>query len=70
MLLPGALKYGGLGGLAALAAPSRLVVGGVQGVPAAELMPLTRIYQVADGNLTLEPKTLSSEAIVSLLLAE
>ena len=33
-------------------------------------MPLTRIYQVADGNLTLEPKTLSSEAIVSLLLAE
>mgnify|MGYP006102717239 CR=1 FL=1 len=70
MLLPGALKYGGLGGLAALAAPSRLVVGGVQGVPEAELMPLTRIYQVADGNLTLEPKTLSSEAIVSLLLAE
>ena len=70
MLLPGALKYGGLGGLAALAAPSQLVVGGVQGVPEAELMPLTRIYKVTDGKLTLEPKSLSSEAIVSILLAE
>ena len=49
MLLPGALKYGGLGGLAALAAPARLVVGGTKGVPPAELMPLRKIYAMADG---------------------
>ena len=70
MLLPGALKYGGLGGLAGLAAPSRLVIGGVKGVPEAELKPLKRVYQVADGQLTLSPESLSSEAIVSRLLAE
>ena len=49
MLLPGALKYGGLGGLAALAAPARLVVGGTKGVPPAELMPLRKVYDMADG---------------------
>ena len=49
MLLPGALKYGGLGALAALAAPARLVVGGTKGVPPAELMPLRKVYDMADG---------------------
>jgi len=69
MLLPGALKYGGLGGLAALAAPSRLVVGGTAGIPEAELMPLKRIYDVAGGKLTLETDPISFDSVAGLILA-
>ncbi|MFO1022542.1 MAG: alpha/beta hydrolase family protein [Planctomycetales bacterium] len=46
-LLPGALKYGGLGGLAALAAPTSLEVFGTEGIPAEELTPLKAVYDVA-----------------------
>ncbi len=69
MLLPGALKYGGLGGLAALAAPSRLVVGGTGGIPEAELMPLKRIYDIAGGKLTLEEDSISFDSVAGLILA-
>ncbi|HAB14095.1 MAG TPA: hypothetical protein DCE47_20625 [Planctomycetaceae bacterium] len=76
MLLPGALKYGGLGGLAALAAPSRLVVGGTKGVPAAELMPLRKIYDMADGifdglfgrKLTLQDEPITPGQVADLVL--
>ncbi len=44
--LPGALKYGGLGGLAALAAPAPLLLTGTRGVPGQELEPLIRVYMV------------------------
>ena len=70
MLLPGALKYGGLGGLAALAAPSRLVVGGTAGIPEAELMPLKRIYDVAGGSLTLETGSISFDSVAGLILGK
>jgi len=69
MLLPGALKYGGLGGLAALAAPAELFVGGTEGVPAAELMPLKRIYDIAGGKLTLEANPISAGTVTELILA-
>ncbi len=69
MLLPGALKYGGLGGLAALAAPSRLVVGGTDGIPEAELMPLKRIYDVAGGKLKIETDPISFDSVAGLILA-
>ncbi len=67
-LLAGSLKYGGLGGLAALAAPAQLVVAGTEGVPAEELAPLTATYKATSGNLTLEPNRLTAEQAVERLL--
>ncbi len=52
--LSGALKYGGLGGLAALAAPTKLAVFGTAGIPAEELAPLSIVYKAAGAPLTLE----------------
>jgi hypothetical protein len=69
MLLPGALKYGGLGGLAALAAPSALVLGGTEGVPKSELSPLRRIYDVADGDLSIEAGSISADSVAFRILA-
>jgi hypothetical protein len=68
MFLPGALKYGGLGGLAALAAPSRLTVAGMKGVSPREVKPLTTVYAAAKGELTLEENPLTPEAAVGWLL--
>ena len=68
MLLPGALKYGGLGGLAALAAPSRLLVAGTRGVPEVELAPLRRIYDASAGRLTIRVDSLEFEEVAGLIL--
>lgn len=59
--LPGALKYGGIGGLAALAAPTELVVYGTKGIPKEELAPLIQMYQVTGGKLTLHEGKLTDE---------
>ncbi len=68
MLLPGALKYGGLGGLAALAAPGELIVAGTKEVPPNELKPLQAVYDAAQGNLTLIDETLSMDRAAELLI--
>jgi len=68
MFLPGALKYGGLGGLAALAAPAELTVAGVSGVPDEELLPLKRVYAAAKGNLLLDDQTLTADQVADRLL--
>jgi hypothetical protein len=62
--LPGALKYGGLGGLAALAAPAKLDLFGTEGIPADELAPLNAVVRVADGKLTTHPQPLSPQLAV------
>ncbi len=67
-MLPGGLKYGGIGGLAALAAPSPLAVFGVKDVPAQELSALKQVYQAAKGKLTLVNDSLSDEAVVAEIL--
>jgi hypothetical protein len=69
LLLPGALKYGGLGGLAALAAPSALVLGGTEGVPKPELSPLRRIYDVAGGELSIKAGSISADSVALMILA-
>lgn len=64
MLLPGALKYGGLGGLAALAAPDKLTIAGTKDVPRSELRALTTVYKASEGKLSLEdgPLTMKQAA--------
>lgn len=65
--LPGALKYGGLGGLAALAAPTKLEIFGTGGIPAEELAPLSAVYRATGGSLSLETKPLTAEIVVERL---
>eukprot|EP00913_Durusdinium_trenchii_P008868 g8334.t1 len=60
--LPGALKYGGIGGLAALAAPTELVVYGTKGIPKEELAPLIQMYKVTGGKLTLHEDKLTDDS--------
>ena len=63
MFLPGALKYGGLGGLAALRAPTRLAIYGTSEIPAEELGPLSAVYQAAGSSLTLKPQPLTADEV-------
>lgn len=62
--LPGALKYGGLGGLAALAVPAKLDLFGTEGIPADELAPLTAVVKIGGGNLTTHAQPLSPQLAV------
>jgi hypothetical protein len=68
MLLPGALKYGGIGGLLALAVPSELLLFGTEGVPSEELIGLTAVNQAAQGKLTQIANPLTDDAAVEQLL--
>jgi hypothetical protein len=67
MFLPGALKYGGLGGLAALAAPTRLDVFGTANIPAGELAPLSAVYHAAGAQLSIDPQPLTDEMVAERL---
>lgn len=66
-LLPGALAFGGLGGLAALAAPARITVLGTEGLPAGDLRPLEVISRLTGGDLTLEEGALRAEEVPARL---
>ncbi len=70
MFLPGALKYGGIGGLAALAAPSSLHIGGVKERDHPELSPLRQIYRVTNAPLTIEKGNLTPDEVTAVLLTE
>jgi hypothetical protein len=65
--LSGALKYGGLGGLAALAAPTKLDLFGTEGIPVDELAPLAAVYQAAGAHLMLDSQPLTKEMIAERL---
>lgn len=76
--LPGALKYGGLGGLAALAVPTPLQIYGAGGIPPHELAPLTRAQWAAreldarkshHGRLEIVEAPLQAETVVANLIA-
>jgi hypothetical protein len=67
MFLPGALKYGGLGGLAALAAPTRLDIFGTASIPAEELAPLSAVYHAAGAPLSIETQPLTDEMVAERL---
>lgn len=68
MLLPGALKYGGLGGLTALAAPHQLTLAGTKGIPQTELQTLNRMYQATGGKLAQLSGTLTMKRAADELL--
>lgn len=68
LMLPGGLKYGGIGGLAALCAPHPLLIFGTMNSPAAELAPLGQVYKAAGGTLTLVEERLSDDEVVNRLL--
>lgn len=68
MLLPGALKYGGLGGIAALSAPASLTVADFADVPAAEKQPLIDVYAAVNGQLTVDDDDLTPAEIVEAIL--
>jgi hypothetical protein len=63
LFLPGALKYGGLGGIAALAAPTNLEVFGTEGIPAEELAPLSAVYKSAGGRLSTRVVPLDGDLV-------
>jgi hypothetical protein len=66
-MLPGGLKYGGIGGIVALAAPGDLTIFGVRDVPPQELSALKQVYKVAKGRLKLEPGELTAAAVAELV---
>jgi hypothetical protein len=67
MFLPGALRYGGLGGLAALTAPNRLDLFGTANIPPEELAPLSAVYHAVGAPLSIESKPLTDEIVVERL---
>lgn len=66
--LPGALKYGGVGGLAALAAPASLYVAEGTKIPTDERRPLEQVYKAAGGKLTMERTPLTPNQAAKLVL--
>jgi len=68
MFLPGALRYGGIGGLGALAAPRMLSVAGLRSVAPQERQPLAAVYKAAGGKLTQYDDPLTPHGVVEELL--
>jgi hypothetical protein len=60
-LLPGGLKYGGIGGLIALSAPADLTIYGTREVPPQELTALKQVYAAAGAKLNLRDEPLSDD---------
>jgi len=67
-MVPGARKYGGLGGLTALAFPVRLKLFGASQDHADELQPLSRAYESQPDLLQISPDPLTPDSVLSLLL--
>jgi hypothetical protein len=69
MLLPGALRYGDIGGIAALSAPAELTVyGAPDDAAGAQLKPLAAAYRAAGGQLTLHDDSLTPDDVVRRLV--
>jgi hypothetical protein len=63
--LPGALKYGGIGGLGALAAPGPLVV---HRPPKTEWAPMEKVFAAARGRLDVRPEAAMRETLAKAIL--
>jgi hypothetical protein len=68
MFLPGALRYGDIGGLTALAAPCALTIAGIREMPPEALQPLKAMYVTSGAKLNLRDERLDPTAAVELLL--
>ncbi|MFK7818420.1 MAG: acetylxylan esterase [Planctomycetaceae bacterium] len=67
MMLPGAMRYGDIGGLAALAFPCHMQLFGTEGIPEEALAPLKRIAKLTGSKLELFEESLSREKVVELV---
>lgn len=67
-LLPGALKYGGLGGLIGLAAPAQLTLYGVSEETKKELSAMDTFYRPVSGKLEITADPLTPQEIADTLL--
>ena len=67
MALPGALRYGDIGGLAALLMPARLTLFGTEGVNDSLLHPLRAMARESSGELTIRKKPLKPNELAALL---
>jgi hypothetical protein len=69
MMLPGALKYGGMAAFAALCAPGDLLLHNHRGTGTGEWVPMA--YRAADAEKRLKrsPEKLTAAAVVDWLLA-
>ncbi len=68
MMLPGALKYGGIGGIAALAVPGEMMLFGCEAMLQQEFAGLAAVNKVSLGRLTIFQKALSDGTVAELLL--
>ena len=68
MMLPGALKYGGLPAFAALCAPGELLLHNHRQTGTARLVPEAYRAAGAEGKLRHEPERMASERVVEWLL--
>jgi len=70
MMLPGALKYGGMGAFAAMCAPGDLLLHNHRGTGIGRLVPLAYRAANAEAHVRREAEKLSPEAVVDWLLAK
>jgi hypothetical protein len=68
-MLPGALKYGGIGGLAAIGTPSNDLIAGVTEKNAGELQPLLKLNTARGGQSAVRTEGLSRVDVVQALTA-
>jgi hypothetical protein len=68
MMLPGALRYGGVAGLAGVAAPAELLVHNTQGSGVGRWLKATYRAAGADAKLRLEGDKMEAAKVVEWLL--
>ncbi|MCB1512714.1 MAG: hypothetical protein KDJ36_17600, partial [Hyphomicrobiaceae bacterium] len=68
--LPGLVKYGGLGSLAGLAAPTNLTIAGAEVFSESECLPMRSIQKLTNWKLSLIEDRLSDDRITDLILGQ
>ncbi|WP_437229692.1 GDSL-type esterase/lipase family protein [Planctomicrobium sp. SH661] len=68
-MVPGALKYGGVGGLATSAFPAKLTVHGTSTNAPEELAPLTKVYESEPESLKTSTAPLTRDDVVNAILS-
>lgn len=63
MMLPGAMRYGDIGGIAALALPSEMDIYGTDGIPSSSLKYLEATARLTGSNVTLHKEPLETAAV-------
>ena len=67
MMLPGAMRYGDIGGLAALVMPAKLSIHGTEGISEEALRPLMRTAEITKGDISVQAAPLKRSEIAKAL---